>query len=1219
MGRLYQAEKPDNRVPNLQRRLYSVGARVPEQPKQAPGLLTRILDVLAAPGEAVAGIAKGIGPVEGIKQKTHFSDVLRDIGITGTPGAVLGFGLDVLLDPLNLITFGAGGMGVKAATKVGKLMLPAAERARLTERAVQIYGRRPTRLSDIMKTVARGGPKPLVSEETTAFLKELPGQAAPSGELQKAAARAQINRMREARRLAKQPDLGGLKIAGKTVIPGATLAAPFKAAAASRPVQAALQTPVGQSAVTLTEALQHLFSPKKAAQAASRKMAQAVTGHAEELRQLRRGTVPKEIPDDYAQQVASVLQGALGTAKTATEIENIIKGGLKKLEKAKGKYVPGKAIVAETKVPDPLRAAREIIEEHARRRGIAQRETQKYLKGIQTIFSGIGPEDRKKVLHILEDFAQLKPMKGLSPEDAARMEEISAQIRQMEENVARELARAVRQVYAEVPNLADEIRRRGGIRIDKTKAFAKEFFESVPLQVRRLVGSKKGMPLDEMADELGMTADELIQSLAGGGAQAATKTAREGLDISKHIPQAIRYLEENDPAYRLARAQFIQLQDKALEEYVKGDEHLLPVVQTLQKLLRTMGQEELQRGLLASTIEKYAPHVRNPETRLTGQDVAKLAAHFGIPERKLTGLTSDNAQERLRAYATLFNPHAHERQIRATVKEINEVLGKEFFTEDAALAVSVRGVRAIQARQAYLFAQGALAKWGVPVTPETLRSMPVPPGFGAYRVAQDPATGRVILREITSNDLLQIQQAQLVREQLKARLGKDAPMPELDVPFMAVFPQDMARTLNSMSAVFFGDEDVQKMLRAYDNFLAWWRGTATVIRPGYHLRNATGNFWNNWLAGIKDPKWYTMAGSLQKNPDQVFNTPIGRLTGHDLLAIMQERNVVGTTFAGSELGKRAYSAIRERIGQGRLSWNPLSVEFAPVQLGKRVGVNIEENAKIAHFLAKLWEYGDPDAATVSVKKFLFDYGDLTEFERQVMKRIIPFWTWTRKNIPLQFEQFLKRPGRQAKAEDIQAAFYAATGEDRPTREQQPAWFQEQTFPVRIGKRGTREQYFNLLLPPADVSMIGTSAGTASGNLAQTLQNIFSMTTPAARAPVEFALNRQFFNYPQQIFYGPPTGPGEDIGRLGKFAASTVPPLRDIVNLIAPPAGRERELRDWLRLAGVSAIPVDREKVAAQREREYYDLLQAIRRRLESQGVEVPDIREIEKRKRGRLY
>ena len=50
-----------------------------------------------------------------------------------------------------------------------------------------------------------------------------------------------------------------------------------------------------------------------------------------------------------------------------------------------------------------------------------------------------------------------------------------------------------------------------------------------------------------------------------------------------------------------------------------------------------------------------------------------------------------------------------------------------------------------------------------------------------------------------------------------------------------------------------------------------------------------------------------------------------------------------------------------------------------------------------------------DRAASSAKTWLFDYGDLTPFEQAGMKRIMPFYTYTRKVLPRVFEAMVRDP------------------------------------------------------------------------------------------------------------------------------------------------------------------------------------------------------------------
>lgn len=50
-------------------------------------------------------------------------------------------------------------------------------------------------------------------------------------------------------------------------------------------------------------------------------------------------------------------------------------------------------------------------------------------------------------------------------------------------------------------------------------------------------------------------------------------------------------------------------------------------------------------------------------------------------------------------------------------------------------------------------------------------------------------------------------------------------------------------------------------------------------------------------------------------------------------------------------------------------------------------------------------------ATAHVRKHLFDYSDLTTFERDVMRLVMPFYTFSSKNLPLQVTKLMTEPGR----------------------------------------------------------------------------------------------------------------------------------------------------------------------------------------------------------------
>jgi hypothetical protein len=69
-----------------------------------------------------------------------------------------------------------------------------------------------------------------------------------------------------------------------------------------------------------------------------------------------------------------------------------------------------------------------------------------------------------------------------------------------------------------------------------------------------------------------------------------------------------------------------------------------------------------------------------------------------------------------------------------------------------------------------------------------------------------------------------------------------------------------------------------------------------------------------------------------------------------------------------------------------------------------------------------------EIASMEVKKSQFDYTDVSAFERDVLKRFMPFYTWTRKNIPAQLKSLVLNPQRAEKLAIAKQQFENETGD-----------------------------------------------------------------------------------------------------------------------------------------------------------------------------------------------
>jgi hypothetical protein len=120
-----------------------------------------------------------------------------------------------------------------------------------------------------------------------------------------------------------------------------------------------------------------------------------------------------------------------------------------------------------------------------------------------------------------------------------------------------------------------------------------------------------------------------------------------------------------------------------------------------------------------------------------------------------------------------------------------------------------------------------------------------------------------------------------------------------------------------------------------------------------------------------------------------------------------------------------------------------SVNNAWMRHVTRVNEGMEDYLRFATFMKGTDIYGLDDgglAAGLYVRGTQFDYADLSDFERKVMKNIVPFYTWTRYNVPLQIRSVWMEPGKVNRLlrfhEEVLKAW---TGEDREQEGTLPEW------------------------------------------------------------------------------------------------------------------------------------------------------------------------------------
>lgn len=240
------------------------------------------------------------------------------------------------------------------------------------------------------------------------------------------------------------------------------------------------------------------------------------------------------------------------------------------------------------------------------------------------------------------------------------------------------------------------------------------------------------------------------------------------------------------------------------------------------------------------------------------------------------------------------------------------------------------------------------------------------------------------------------------------------------VGLVAAHPE-VAKEVKRATAAISQPETMREFQGLLGHLNSLWKGYATVPVIGgfgFHMRNATGNVWNNFLAGVKNPADYSRATRIQHALHKAEGD-VAKLAAPDrkLVEMAQRHGVLNDGFFITELtdprqagGKLGRAATGNRVKRVTHGLDPLSLDNYAIRSGRSIGSAVENNARLAHFVSKLRTLGSADEAARSVRKYLFDYGDLTDSERG-LKKVAAFYTFTRKNVPLQIAEMARQPGK----------------------------------------------------------------------------------------------------------------------------------------------------------------------------------------------------------------
>lgn len=480
-------------------------------------------------------------------------------------------------------------------------------------------------------------------------------------------------------------------------------------------------------------------------------------------------------------------------------------------------------------------------------------------------------------------------------------------------------------------------------------------------------------------------------------------------------------------------------------------------VDKLTDFIRSQHQQfadvEKSKGILDTEIPDYVRHYLTPEGR------------------EFLNKTGMNITAELNKPLRVKNPFAKTRQLDGTIEGINKYFqgkyGVQLFEPDAFKAFAARKVEHIKAVNTYDFLTNIGKQFGKKAEVIT-------------KQIKNPVTGEMVSKDV-----------------IKPIFENGIKYVESSVPQLkgTLLPEDIVKHVDDTYRTLSNEDATKGFLKMYDKVLGFWKGSVTGWFPSFHTRNTIGGVFNNWIAGVTNPARYLQADQIARGVEGKITTKLG--TKYSFDQIRELANKLGV------LGQPGYLDVMDEVGKNIEKGGVVSkLMDAPKNA---MGI-VENRLRLPLFVDRLIKGDAPEAAAKDVFKFHFDYAPeaLTPFEKNVMKRVMPFYRWTRGNIPLQLGEMVKQPGKYAAIGKLTDDLQSDKEKAKEEYSALPPYMRED-LPIRLGEKNGFSQYlYGLGLPVEDVNRLW------KGSALRTLSSTIGDFSPLLKTPIELGTGQNLF-------------------------------------------------------------------------------------------------------------
>lgn len=307
--------------------------------------------------------------------------------------------------------------------------------------------------------------------------------------------------------------------------------------------------------------------------------------------------------------------------------------------------------------------------------------------------------------------------------------------------------------------------------------------------------------------------------------------------------------------------------------------------------------------------------------------------------------------------------------------------------------------------------------------------------------------------------------------------------------------------------------DLTSLGRGWDKVTAWWKSGVTVYNaPFYQERNLYDDTLRFWM-GDGDAASYLRAARLVKelvHSEKGQRLVIPKFAPHTTVKI-GDRVIPAEQFLKEAIEDGAIRAghYGGEINEAFRDGERVASRRSPSAKLRNLGQHLEDVPRMASYLAaRRRGFSRADAAAWT-RAHHFDYTELTDFERGI-RRAIPFYTFTSRNLQLQLKKAVSRPGKLAIIQSVREEMAKLAGldpdwEDKLTEQQRRSL----PIPVRVGNDQVKLLYTGMSV--SDLNRIWLpGVQTPAEATSQQLDLFTSMFHPIPKAVFELGFNYSLF-------------------------------------------------------------------------------------------------------------